>query len=338
MQIITVVLGALALSVSALSSVQYPHASRQLPHLAPRLADQQTRTKTLIARNDNQEKNFTHNELFTLQKKFLDNFIAPNNTIQAKSINSSLLADNVQGRVDITRTFDGRELNTEYLFGLFANLATSTNDSNAFSLLGIPMSYEITHFAASQNIASASTLFQFFFQAINMTVPIVIQTWNVYNPAGEISMYDASFTGWWQWLFDFLLGTATQQLSAVEGKNVTLADTVSYIQNKLAISICSTAQQYCVGPALQQYQNTTQCYTYLTQQTRFGEAYELGRNTLLCRMVHQNMVPFRPAVHCPHIGPSGGGYCVDTPSYAATVGATYFSNYAFAYGNASLTG
>ena len=109
-----------------------------------------------------------------------------------------------------------------------------------------------------------------------MTVPIVIQTWNVYNPAGEISMYDASFTGWWQWLFDFLLGTATQQLSVVEGKNVTLADTVSYIQNKLAISICSTAQQYCVGPALQQYQNTTQCYTYLTQQTRFGEAYELG--------------------------------------------------------------
>ena len=59
----------------------------------------------------------------------------------------------VQGRVDITRTFDGRELNTEYLFGLFANLATSP----AFSLLGVPISYEITHFAASQNIAVAST-------------------------------------------------------------------------------------------------------------------------------------------------------------------------------------
>ena len=53
----------------------------------------------------------------------------------------------------IARTFDGRELNTEYLFGLSANLATSP----AFSLLGIPISYEITHFAASQNIAAAST-------------------------------------------------------------------------------------------------------------------------------------------------------------------------------------
>ena len=66
------------------------------------------------------------------------------------SFKSSLLAEDVQGRVDITRTFDGRELNTEYLFGLFANLATSAG----FSLLGVP---ETTHFAASQNIASAST-------------------------------------------------------------------------------------------------------------------------------------------------------------------------------------
>ena len=74
-----------------------------------------------------------------------------------------MLADDVQGRVDITRTFDGREINTEYLFGLFANLALSAADPNAFSLLGIPTAYEITHFAASENIASASTRYVIFF-------------------------------------------------------------------------------------------------------------------------------------------------------------------------------
>ena len=58
----------------------------------------------------------------------------------------------------------------------------------------------------------------------------------------------------------------------------------------------------------------------------------VGRNTLLCRMVHQNMVPFRPSVHCPHIGPTGGGYCDDTPDYVGTVTQDYFSNYPFAYG------
>lgn len=59
---------------------------------------------------------------------------------------------------------------------------------------------------------------------------------------------------------------------------------------------------------------------------------ETGRNTLLCRMVHQNMVPFRPAVHCPHIGPTGGGYCDDDKTYAQTVLQDYFTNYPFVDG------
>ena len=64
----------------------------------------------------------------------------------------------------------------------------------------------------------------------------------------------------------------------------------------LAEEICETAQTYCNGINTQ-YSNLTSCYEYLTQDVRFGEAYEYGRNTLLCRMVHQNMVPFRPSVH-----------------------------------------
>jgi hypothetical protein len=35
----------------------------------------------------------------------------------------------------------------------------------------------------------------------------------------------------------------------------------------------------------------------------FGQPYQLGQNTSNCRNIHQNMVPLRPAVHCPHIGP-----------------------------------
>lgn len=57
-----------------------------------------------------------------------------------------------------------------------------------------------------------------------------------------------------------------------------------------------------------------------------------GRNTLLCRMVHQNMVPIRPSVHCPHIGQGGGGYCDDDMSYMQTVTEPYFTNYPFEYG------
>lgn len=55
----------------------------------------------------------------------------------------------------------------------------------------------------------------------------------------------------------------------------------------------------------------------------------VGRNTLLCRMIHQNMVPFRPAVHCPHIGKTGGGFCVDDQNYNKTVMEDYFVNAPF---------
>ena len=52
------------------------------PRLAPHVSDYQEPTKTLTVRDDKCEKNFTHNELFTLQKRFLDNFMTPNNAYQ----------------------------------------------------------------------------------------------------------------------------------------------------------------------------------------------------------------------------------------------------------------
>lgn len=93
-------------------------------------------------------------------------------------------------------------------------------------------------------------------------------------------MYDATFTGWWQWAIATLLQAASERLSYVEGKNVSPAETASYVQQKLATSICSTAQKYCVGPKLKQYQNVSQCYNFLTKQTRLGDAYELGMSPL----------------------------------------------------------
>jgi len=45
--------------------------------------------------------------------RFADATMYPNNTAEASKINSTLFAVNVQGRVDLTSTFDGRELNTE---------------------------------------------------------------------------------------------------------------------------------------------------------------------------------------------------------------------------------
>ena len=68
---------------------------------------------------------------------------------------------------------------------------------------------------------------------------------------------------------------------------------------------------------------------------RFGKSYELGANTLLCRMVHQNMVPLRPDTHCPHIGPLGGGMCVDDREYQEVAKEVFFKNAVFVWPGAS---
>ena len=67
-----------------IASLAVGEASHLLPRLAPPTGGLQALNKTSITANDKYDKNFTHNELFTLQKKFLDNFVAPNNAVQVR--------------------------------------------------------------------------------------------------------------------------------------------------------------------------------------------------------------------------------------------------------------
>ncbi|KAJ6088375.1 hypothetical protein N7486_009636 [Penicillium sp. IBT 16267x] len=255
---------------------------------------------------------FTYNELWNLEKTFLDAFLYPANKIQIQENTSTIFASDVQGRVDITRTFDGVELNREYIFGLFAN-------ATAVSLLGVPIDYSITQFAANDNIASATTIVTFNATMFGVTIPVTIDTWIEFNKDGKIAQYDATFR-WFDYLLNFLLDlTATKY-------NTTSAGAVTIVTDILARDICKTHDAYCTGDNQQYPVDGISCYDYLTQKIRFGKSYELGRNTLLCREVHDHMVQYRPDVHCMHIGPTGGGYCVDDMSYTQTVLQQYFND------------
>jgi hypothetical protein len=53
------------------------------------------------------QPHYTFNKLYNLQVKFFDNFIYPADITQAKSINLTLLTKDVQGRINVIRTFDG---------------------------------------------------------------------------------------------------------------------------------------------------------------------------------------------------------------------------------------
>ncbi|AEO67533.1 uncharacterized protein THITE_2144873 [Thermothielavioides terrestris NRRL 8126] len=255
-------------------------------------------------------------ELWKLQTTIWDNFLYPANVKQIQSINSTLFAPNIQGRVDITRTFDGAELNTEYIFGLFA-------DPTKLSLIGVPVSYNITKFAATDNIVSASTVFMFNATMFGKLIPITIDTFTTFDPeTKQLTQYDATF----KWM-DFLFAELYAEIGTLIHANST--DQVdAYLTNIMAQTLCEAHSAHCTG-ADQQYADATSCYNYLTTQVRLGQVYELGRNTLWCRLMHAEMLQYRPSVHCPHVGPSGGGMCVDDQTYAEKVLQNYFTNSPF---------
>lgn len=231
---------------------------------------------------------------------------------------NSLTLYKVQGRVDITRTFDGDELNREYIFGLFS-------DPVRISLVGVPVTYNITHFVANDNIASASTIVTYNSTTFGILIPVTIDTWIKFNPEGKISQYDVTFK-WFTWLLDFLLETIGKKINAEPPEQV-----LEYVSDLLAKSVCATHERHCNG-SNQQFENTTSCYDFMTKSIPFGKGYQLGGNTLLCRDVHEHMVQYRPDVHCAHLGPSGGGYCVDDRSYGRTILQEYFDDSWVPYG------
>ncbi|RAH45685.1 uncharacterized protein BO95DRAFT_514445 [Aspergillus brunneoviolaceus CBS 621.78] len=288
------------------------HIPWSLLTAATLLAPSALGTRTSPSPRPKNTTQYSVQELWTLEKTFWDNFLYPANLVQTKAINSTLFAPDIQGRVDITRVFNGSTLNTEYLFGLFS-------DPTHLSLVGVPVSYSITQFTAAPNtnLASATTVVTFNATSFgNLLLPVTIDTWIMWNAAGQIEQYDATFR-WFGFLVDTLVGALAQQT------NATATAATAYLTQLLANQICATHDRYCTG-ANQQYADTAACYAFLTQSIPLGKDYELGRNTLLCREVHEHMVQYDPAVHCPHIGPTGGEYCVNDQTYAQKVLQKYF--------------
>ncbi|PSN65320.1 hypothetical protein BS50DRAFT_589739 [Corynespora cassiicola Philippines] len=287
----------------------------------------------------NPTPNLGYDQLWKLQHHFYRKFIYPNNVEEAASINSTIFSENVgedalsikyhtvvmrrelagvqesrlmtcqvQGRVSDTRNFQGRELNTEYIFGLFV-------PSESKSIIGQPRSYNILKFLGEKNIASASTRVDFTFPAFgNISMPVILETWLTWNSAGQITQYDAIF----KW-FGYFAKTLVTSLDSDPNKAGQKA------VKMMATSICSAHGRYCNGTNLQ-YESYEACSTFLTREIRVGESFELGMNTLFCRSMHENMLKYRPDVHCSHIGPTGGGMCEDDVPYMEKAGEVYYTN------------
>lgn len=259
-----------------------------------------------------------------MQNDFWARFLYPANVKEARSINSTIFSANVcpticphdfftdvlqvQGRVSDSHTFDGAELNTEYIFGLFT-------PSSTFSLFGQPTSYEILHFAANQNIASSTTRVHFSIPSFhNTSVPVLIDAWMTWDEDKRINQYDVTFR-WWGFLLEELLKSIHEDKEVAE----------RLVLQKLVASICDTHTTHCTG-FNSQYPSQDACTSFLLGEVRLGQSWEFGMNTVMCRGLHHVMLKFRPDVHCSHIGKTGGGMCEDDQTYAGKVTESYFKN------------
>ncbi|WWD09406.1 hypothetical protein V865_007529 [Kwoniella europaea PYCC6329] len=242
-------------------------------------------------------------QVLEVVKGFADSYLAPKNIEVARSINSTLFAEDVTGTADLSTNFDGRELSTEYLFGLFVNTADDPNDPSPF---GSPISYNVTALLVQHNFISTSIKFQFHYPILNETFPIQIDAFMQVNENSEIQQYDVSFRRW-AWATDDIIPKLLPSMQ--KGLNLTnITDTSVILRTYLSEKICKMSMDHCTGPN-EQYKDTEECMTFLSGR-EIGEWYRMGEDNLVCRHLHVPMLPLRPSVHCPHIGPSGGDMCI----------------------------
>lgn len=247
----------------------------------------------------------------------------PDNLAQAKLINSTWFPEDIIGRADVTNVFKGRELNTEYVFGLFASVMS---DKTMFNNLGAPTDSVVQSLLVSGNYVSVSALFTITYPSwgLNGNVKMIADFTIEFTECGQVRQYDLRFPRfeWAQLQVRQLMRLRAGRILNKSPKALSDVEIDAVQDKSLVDSICSVHERYCHGPNAQ-YKSTAECRSFVASLPT-GRSWEYGGNTKSCRAMHQNMIPSRPSVHCPHIGKSGGGMCVQR-DYLETVSTVPFN-------------
>ncbi|KAK0487758.1 hypothetical protein IW261DRAFT_1449602 [Armillaria novae-zelandiae] len=236
-----------------------------------------------------------------------DDFLDPISIIEQGK--SSMLADDVVGRVDVTTNFVGQELNNEYIFGLFLE----GSKANTTQFIPTPIGITPQALVIEQPVVFVSFIVDVYFKTVDLTLPFQIDAILRFNDTNmTITSYDTTFRRWsqfWDYFIPLILPKAAEELMAANTTGVDYGNSTDIIVHRAAADICTVAQTYCLGEN-QQYESYKKCVHFLTKEVPFGASWSGGENTGFCRYIHKNMVKYRPEVHCPHIGPTGGDYCI----------------------------
>ncbi|KAI5478206.1 hypothetical protein MNV49_005373 [Pseudohyphozyma bogoriensis] len=244
-------------------------------------------------------------EYLQAMQDFQHGFLNPAEIVNA-GIDSPAFADDIVGRVDVTTTFEGIELNTEYIYALWLGI---TNDNTSTPLIGSAANQTIQTLVIQPPVVFVSTITNLYYATMDYILPMQIDLILNFNDDLKITTYDVTFRRWPE-AWNYLLPKLGPQLA--KEMNMTFSATsniTALVARRAAIDVCDVAMEYCVGSNVQ-YSSHDQCMQFLTEEVPFGQPWEGGMNTGFCRYIHKNMVAKRPEVHCAHVGPSGGDMCI----------------------------
>ena len=114
-----------------------------------------------------------------------------------------------------------------------------------------------------------------------------------FNDAGEVDKYQAWIPNLQKWV---------KVSSGIDYTNM-------QVQQAATQQLCPQIQKQCTG-ANQQFSSVDDCAAQLGAKP-FGDFDEAWGDNIACRTIHTLLTIVRPDIHCPHVGPTGGGKCVD---------------------------
>ncbi|KAJ7756150.1 hypothetical protein B0H16DRAFT_1538779 [Mycena metata] len=236
---------------------------------------------------------------------FAEAFQYPNFINVSAAGNYTGFAPDIVGRLDITDTYTGNELFTEYVFGLFTTMANKAANNETI-LIGYPQNQTVVSLGIEPPMAFASALALFNWGPAIGLVPVQIDSVLRFDDNAQVQQWDGIMRR-----FAWTASTLEPAIAASVRAELKINGTdQEVLQQRAAIDICTAHTQYCTGANVQ-YASQDDCMDTMLNKKTFGQWYQIGEDSVICRYIHTGMVAYRPAVHCPHLSVSGGGMCRD---------------------------
>ncbi|KAK0486427.1 hypothetical protein IW261DRAFT_797208 [Armillaria novae-zelandiae] len=231
-------------------------------------------------------------ELFDAFEDFIAGLLQPSSAVV--SGNSSALSPDVVGRVNMMMTLNGIKNNTEFLYGVPMEVI----QANTTQIIGYPTNASVESLSIQHYVVSASVVFSMYHATMSLTTPLQVDLWLNFDDDLLISAYDLTIRNLPK-AFSFLASVLSEQIA----HEMPVGNSTDAASSRMAADICMAATEFCTG-GNQQYDSYDSCFETLSRNVTMDSL-----DQSFCRYFVKDMVPSRPSIHCPSLGPSGGDMC-----------------------------